>query len=178
MAVFGVESLTETVSRSIAERRFTMLILGIFAVVALALAAIGIYGVVSYTVTNRTVELGIRMALGADAGRVLRLVVGGGLALAVTGVGIGVLGAWALTRLLESLLFGVVPTDPTVFAMVSAALLVVGALASYLPVHMASLSGVLAGISESFFHLLIMGLPPTKDQRYFPKVPNSLRISK
>ena len=138
LAVFGVEPLTETVSRSIAERRFTMLVLGIFAAVALALAAIGIYGVLSYTVTQRTVELGIRMALGADARGLLRLVVGGGLALAATGVGIGLLGAWALTRMLDSLLFGVAPTDPTVFAVVAVGLLAVAGLASYLPARRAT----------------------------------------
>jgi putative ABC transport system permease protein len=138
LAVFGVEPLTETVSRSIAERRFTMLVLGIFAAVALTLAAIGIYGVLSYTVTQRTAELGIRMALGADPGGLRRLVVGGGLALASTGVAVGLVGAWILSRMLESLLFGVAPTDPAVFATVAALLLAVAALASYLPARRAA----------------------------------------
>ena len=140
LAVFGVEPLTETVSRSIAERRFTMLVLGLFAAVALLLAAIGIYGVLSYTVTQRTAELGIRMALGADPGGLLRMVVGGGVALAGAGAGVvvGLAGAWALTRLLESLLFGLAPTDPAVFATVALGLLAVAALASYLPARRAT----------------------------------------
>ena len=137
LAVFGIEPLTETVSRSIAERRFTMLILGIFAAVALALAAIGIYGVLSYTVTQRTAELGIRMALGANPSSLLRLVVGGGLTLATAGVALGLAGAWALTRMLQSLLFGVGPTDPVVFGSVALGLLAVAALASYLPARRA-----------------------------------------
>ena len=138
LAVFGVEPLTETVSRSIAERRFTMLVLGIFAAVALALAAIGIYGVLSYTVTQRTAELGIRMALGADPGGLRRLVVGSGLALASIGVAVGLVGAWILSRMLESLLYGVAPTDPTVFATVAVLLLAVAALASYVPARRAT----------------------------------------
>ena len=133
LAVFGVEALTETVSRSVAEQRFTMLVLGVFAAVALLLAAVGIYGVLSYAVSQRTVELGIRMALGARAGELLWLVVGRGLVLALTGVGIGLLGAWIVTRLLESLLFGVTPTDPAVYAIVSIGLIIVAVLASYLP---------------------------------------------
>ncbi len=138
LAVFGVESLTETVSRSIAERRFTMLILGIFAVVALALAAIGIYGVVSYTVTNRTVELGIRMALGADAARVRKMVLRYAAVLTLPGILLGLLGAWIGSRWIESLLFGVEAGDPFTYASAVVTFLGGGLLSGWLPAERAT----------------------------------------
>jgi putative ABC transport system permease protein len=139
LAVFGLEPLVETVSRSIAERRFTMLVLGLLAFVALFLAAIGVHGVLSYTVTQRTREIGIRLALGAPPSGVLRLVVGQGLILALTGTAIGLAAAFALTRSMGTLLFGVTPTDPLTIAVVPLALALVALAASYLPARRATM---------------------------------------
>jgi len=112
--------------------------LGIFATLALGLAAIGIYGVMSYSVTQRTHEIGVRMALGARGGDVLKLVVKSGMILAVIGIAIGAAGAFALTRLMTSLLFGITPTDVTTFSAVCCALLAVALLACYLPARRAT----------------------------------------
>ncbi len=138
LAIFGLEPLEETISRSVAERRFTMIVLTSFAVVALLLAAIGIHGVLGYGVTERTREIGIRMALGARPEWVLRTVVVQGMALALAGVTIGLFGAWLLTRLMSSLLFGVEPTDPVTFFSVPAILALVALIASVLPARRAT----------------------------------------
>jgi ABC-type antimicrobial peptide transport system permease subunit len=126
------------VSRSMAERRFTMLVLGLLASVALVLAAIGVHGVLSYTVTQRTREIGIRMALGAQADGVLRLVVKQGMALALTGALLGVAAAFALTRAMTTLLFGVTATDPLTFALVPTGLVLIAFAASYIPARKAT----------------------------------------
>ena len=118
LAVFGLEPFAETVSRSVAERRFTMLVLGLLASVALALAAIGVHGVLSYSVAARTREIGIRMALGAQPSGVSRLVVSQGMTLALSGTVLGVAAAFVLTRSMGTLLFGVTPTDPFTFVVV------------------------------------------------------------
>jgi len=133
LAVFGIEPLSETLSRSVSTRRFTMLVVGLFAFLALALAAIGIHGVLSYGVALRTREIGLRMALGADAAGVVRLVIGEGLVLALAGLALGLAGALALTRVLATLLFGVSPTDPATFAAIALFLLLVAAAASGIP---------------------------------------------
>ncbi|HSK10911.1 MAG TPA: ABC transporter permease [Vicinamibacterales bacterium] len=133
LAVFGVEPLAATLSRSVSTRRFTMMLVGTFALVALALAAIGIHGVLSYGVTLRTREIGVRMALGAGAGQVLRLVLREGAILALAGLALGLAGALALTRVLESLLFGVSPTDPATIAAISLVLMLVALAASGVP---------------------------------------------
>ena len=138
LAVFGLEPLDDTVARSVGERRFTMLVLGLLAGVALMLAAIGIHGVLSYTVTQRTREIGIRMALGAQPSVVRRLVVYEGLMLAAAGAGLGLLAAWVLTRGLASLLFGVSVTDPLTFIAVPLGLSGVALLASYVPARRAT----------------------------------------
>ena len=114
-----------------APRRFNMLLFGVFALVALLLAAVGIYGVLAYAVTQRTHEIGIRLALGAQTRDVLWLIVRQGLALALIGVALGLVGAWALTRVLQNLLYGVSPTDPATFAGIALLLLSVACVASF-----------------------------------------------
>jgi len=121
----------------LSDRRFLLLLVGLFAAAALALAAVGIYGVVAFSVTRRTQEIGIRVALGAQRGAVLRLIVGEGARLAVLGVAIGIAGSLVVTRLLSSLLFGVSATDPVTFAGVAVLLGVVALLASYIPARRA-----------------------------------------
>jgi len=133
LAVFGLEPLDRAVSRSVSKRRFTMLLVGLFAALALVLAAVGVHGVLSYGVAQRRREIGIRMALGAEPSGMLRLIVVEGLTLALAGLALGVAGAFALTRLLTSLLFGVTPTDPASFAAVIVVLLVVSLAATAVP---------------------------------------------
>jgi ABC-type antimicrobial peptide transport system permease subunit len=115
-----------------------MLLLSIFAGVALVLAAIGIYGLMSYAVQQRTQELGIRMALGANRSNVLRLIMAQGMKLAVSGVVLGLALAWGLTRLIASLLFGVQASDPTTFGLVAAILAAVALIAAYVPARRAT----------------------------------------
>jgi predicted permease len=137
--VSQIRSMEQIFADSIAPRRFSVTLLGIFALVALALAAVGIYGVVSFSVTRRTQEIGVRMALGAQRGNVLRMVVGRALAMAAVGVITGLVGSLALTRIISSLLFGVSSTDPTVFAGVSLLLMAIAGLAGFFPARRASL---------------------------------------
>ncbi len=131
--VADIRPMSEVMAISTAERRLTMAMLMVFAAVALVLASVGIYGVISYSVTQRTQEIGIRMALGAQRGDVLRMIVGGALALSACGIAIGGVGAFLLTQLMAKLLFGVTPDDPVTFGLVSIMLIAVAALASYLP---------------------------------------------
>ncbi len=133
-----VTTLEQTLAQSVAPRRFNTVLLGIFAAIALALATVGIYGVIAYSVTQRTHEVGIRMALGAGRGDVVKLIVGQGLKLTLVGVAIGIAGAFALTRFLSSLLFDVKPTDPVTFILVSLILTGVALLASYIPARRAT----------------------------------------
>ena len=138
LALFGVEPLAVTLSQTMAERRFTMLILGAFAAVALLLAMVGVHGVLSYTVAQRNREIGIRMALGADRQKVGRLIVGQGARLALGGLGLGVLGALGLSRLLARLLYAVRPGDPATLFGVALLLGGVALLASWLPARRAA----------------------------------------
>ncbi len=138
LAVANVRTMDRVVAESIAPQRFTLLLLGVFAALAMLLAAAGIYGVVSYSVTNRTQEIGIRMALGAQTRDVLRLIVGQGMLLTLCGVGIGLIGAVALTRFMSSLLFGVSTTDPLTFGVVSLVLIAVAWFACLLPARRAA----------------------------------------
>jgi putative ABC transport system permease protein len=135
--MYKIRTMDQVVAESQSSPRFTLIVLGIFAAVALALAAVGIYGVISYAVTQRTREIGIRIALGAKRGDVLRLVVGQGTAIAMAGVMAGLAAAFALTRLMSSLLFGVSATDPAIFGGASLFLAAVALAASYLPARRA-----------------------------------------
>ena len=121
-AVANVKTLEEALADSIAPRRFNLYLLGTFATSALLLALIGIYGVIAYTVAQRTQEIGVRMALGAQRGQVVRLVVREGMRLAAVGITVGLAAAFALTRLMASLLYDVKPTDPSTYAVVAASL--------------------------------------------------------
>jgi len=136
--VYRVATMDQLVSSSMAERRFQMILFGIFAAIALLLAAIGIYGVISTTVAQRTHEIGIRVALGARSSDVMRLVVGQGMALALIGVAAGLAGALALTRLMSMLLFGVSTTDPATYASIAMLLMIVALLACYIPARRAT----------------------------------------
>jgi len=131
-------TLERIVSDSLGTRRLTMLLLGVFAALAVTLAAVGIYGVIAYSVSQRIHEIGVRMALGAGRGDVLRMVVGKGFALALAGVGAGLAGALVLTRFLSSLLFGVSASDPVIFVGVSLILGAVSLAASYIPARRAA----------------------------------------
>jgi putative ABC transport system permease protein len=138
LAVTKVRTMEQVSLDSTASQRFTLFLMGVFATAALLLAAIGLYGVISYSVTERTHEIGVRMALGARGQDVLRLVVGQALRLMLTGWVIGILGASALTRLLSSLLYGVKPTDLIAFSVVSLTLGGVAFLACYIPARRAT----------------------------------------
>jgi putative ABC transport system permease protein len=135
--VYQVVPLDQYLSNSLAWRRFQMLLLSIFAAVAFVIATIGIYGVISYAVSQRTHEIGIRMALGAKAGDVLRMVVWHGMRLALIGVALGVAAALALTRVMQNLLFNVSATDPATFALIVMLLIGVALVASYIPARRA-----------------------------------------
>jgi len=133
LAVVDIRSMDEVVSRSVAERRLMMVMLAIFAGAALVLAAVGIYGVIAYSVTQRTQEIGIRVALGAQRSHVLKMVVGQAVALALAGIVLGGAAAFVLTRFMRDMLFEVKPFDPLTFAAVAVALAAVAALASFIP---------------------------------------------
>ncbi|HEX8140381.1 MAG TPA: ABC transporter permease [Pyrinomonadaceae bacterium] len=136
--ISNIQTMEQVMAASVTRPRFTMLLLGLLASVALALAVVGIYGLMSYSITERTHELGIRMALGAQASDVLRLVLGQGLRLILIGIALGLAGAFALTRLMASLLYGVSTIDPVTFVVVSLLLTVVALLACYLPARRAT----------------------------------------
>jgi putative ABC transport system permease protein len=135
--IADIKTMDQVLSTSVSQRRFNMLLLGGFAVVALILAAVGIYGVISYSVTERTREIGIRMALGAERRDILRLVMARGLLLALIGVALGLAGAFALTRVMESLLFGVSATDPVTFVVIPLILTGVALGACFVPARRA-----------------------------------------
>ena len=136
-SIFAIATMNEVISDGVSAPRLTLVLLGLFSALALILAAIGTYGVISYSVAQRTHEIGIRMALGAQRSDVLRLVVGQGVRLAALGVAIGIAAAFGLTRLMSSLLFGVGANDPSTFAAVSVLLLLVALAACYIPARRA-----------------------------------------
>ncbi len=136
--VFDLELLEHRVAESLAVRRERALVLGAFAALALLIAVVGIYGVMSYAVARRTHEIGLRMALGAGRSEVLRLVVGAGLRMTAYGMAAGLAGALALTRVLRTFLYGVAPTDAATFILVTAVLAAAAFCASYLPARRAA----------------------------------------
>jgi predicted lysophospholipase L1 biosynthesis ABC-type transport system permease subunit len=138
LPVADVQSMDEVVSLSTGRQRLSMLLMTVFGGAALLLAAIGIYGLMAYTVEQRTQEIGIRLALGAEASQVRGMIVRQGMGLALAGVALGLGAAWALSRVIESFLFGVKARDPLVFVSVPAVLAVVAFLAVWLPANRAS----------------------------------------
>jgi len=142
----NVRTMSSYLDESVAMRRFTLSLLGVFALLALLLGAVGIYGMMAYTVTQRTHEIGIRLALRAQIGDVLKLVVRQGLALVFAGIVIGLAGAFALTRVITSLLFRVSATDPVTFIGVPLLLAAVALLACYIPARRATKVDPLAAI--------------------------------
>jgi predicted permease len=146
--VFAVRSMEEVIARSMAERRFALEILGFFAVIALLLASIGIYGVMAYTFSQRTHEIGIRIALGAQRQHILRMALGEGMVLVALGLAAGLFGALLLTQFLRSMLFAVKPTDPVTFIGIAALLSAVALLACYIPAHRATRVDPLVALRE------------------------------
>jgi predicted permease len=136
--VSDIQSMNSLMAESLAQQRFNMLLLGIFAALALVLSAVGIYGLIAYAVSQRTHEIGVRVAVGAQQRDVLRLIVGDGAKLAFFGIAIGIVAAFALTRLMASLLFEVAPTDPETFAVVAVLLAAVALMACYIPARRAT----------------------------------------
>jgi putative ABC transport system permease protein len=131
--IYAVRTMDQIRSESVAPERLNLTLLSIFAGIALVLAIVGIYGVMSYSVTQRTHEIGIRMAIGAQPRDVFRMVIGQGMMLALIGVGLGLIGAFLLTRLMATMLFGVEPTDPATFAAIAVLLTGVALVACYVP---------------------------------------------
>jgi putative ABC transport system permease protein len=137
LPVFNTRSMDELMGNAVAQQRLTMALLGGFALLALVLAAVGIYGVMSYAVTQRTHEIGIRLAMGARPGHVIKLVIGQGMRLALVGIGIGLAASFGLTRIMANLLFGVSATDGFTFGGVALLLVIVALIACYIPARRA-----------------------------------------
>jgi predicted permease len=137
--IFRPQTMNEIIAGTLSERRFSMILLDAFAVVALLLAGVGIYGVISYLVSQRTHELGIRLALGAQRQEVLRLVLSHGMKMALGGVALGLIAALGLTRLMAKLLYGVSTTDPATFAVIALLLMTVAMLACFIPARRATM---------------------------------------
>ncbi len=137
LPITDVTTLAAQVSGSMGQQRVISCLTGFFGILSLAIACVGLYGIMAYNVARRTHEIGVRMALGAQTGDILRMVVGHGFRLTLMGVAIGVVGALGLTRLLTSLLYDVKPSDPLTFIAVSLLLTVVALLACYIPARRA-----------------------------------------
>jgi predicted permease len=146
--VFAVRTLNEVVAKSLADRRFALTLLGVFAGVALLLASIGIYGVMAYTFSQRTHEIGVRVALGAQRGDILRMALGEGILLVAIGLGVGLIGAAIATRFLRSMLFSVTATDPLTFASIASLLAVVALFACFIPAQRATQVDPLVALRE------------------------------
>jgi putative ABC transport system permease protein len=143
-----IRTMTEVVAGSTTSQKFDLVLLGVFALVALALASIGVYGLIAYTVAQQRHDIGVRMALGADAAAIVRLVVVGGLKLAAAGAVLGIVGALFATRLMKSLLFGVGARDPYTLAAVAAILALVALVASWIPARAATRADPIAALRE------------------------------
>jgi ABC-type antimicrobial peptide transport system permease subunit len=135
--IYGVAPLEQRFGTYLTERRFQTFLLTGFSIVALLMAAVGIYGLIQYSVATRTQEIGVRLAIGAPAGDIFRMIIAEGLMLSLTGLALGLVGAWGLGRAASSLLFGVTASDPLTFAAVSLLLAAVALAASYLPARRA-----------------------------------------
>src|SRR5262249_53291445 len=144
--VTNIQPLTQAISDTVAQARFYTLLFALFGATGLLLTLTGIYGVISYTVSQQTQEIGVRMALGAQARDVLKLVIGQGLVLTLIGASLGLLGAMGLTQLMRALLFSVSATDPLVFAVVSASLIAVALAACYVPARRATKGGPMVSL--------------------------------
>jgi putative ABC transport system permease protein len=131
--IYSPRTMGDIRAESVAPERLNLTLLSLFAGIALVLAIVGIYGVMSYSVTQRTHEIGIRMAIGASRADVFRMILGHGMKLTLIGIAVGLVGAFALTRLMATMLFGVEPTDATTFASIAVLLIVIALLACYLP---------------------------------------------
>jgi putative ABC transport system permease protein len=137
LPAYSMTPLVEVISESVAQQRFSMLLIALFGLVALFLSAVGLYGVVAYTVSLRTREIGLRMAIGAMPSDVMKMILGGGMKLAALGVVLGVAAALALSTLVEKMLFQVEPSDPASYGVTALILLAVAALACYIPARRA-----------------------------------------
>jgi len=146
--VHSISSMNQIIARSVADRRFALELLGVFATVALLLAAIGIYGVMAYSFSQRTHEVGIRIALGAQRLDILRMALAEGARLIVIGLASGIVGAAIVTRLFRSMLFGVEPADPITFVSVAGILAVVALFACYIPAQRATRVDPLVALRE------------------------------
>ncbi len=138
LPLFGERTMEDVVSGSLAQRRFAMQVVGLFGVLALLLASVGIYGVMAYSVSQRTREIGIRVALGASRGNILRWVLGQGVTLISIGMATGLIAAFALMRLLRTMLFGVAPTDLITYGGLAVVLGIVALVACYIPARRAT----------------------------------------
>ncbi len=147
--IYNVRTMDDVVANSLGTRRVSMQLFAVFACAALLLAAIGIYGVMAYSVTQRTQEIGIRMALGAQKSDILRLVVRQGMTLTLIGVIVGLAGAFALTRVIANLLFGVGASDPITFTAISLLLIFVSLIACYLPARRAARLNPTVALAEN-----------------------------
>jgi putative ABC transport system permease protein len=146
--VFAVRTLNEVVAKSLADRRFALTILAVFAGVALLLASIGIYGVMAYTFSQRTHEIGVRVALGAQRSDILRMALGEGMLLVGIGLGVGLIGAAIVTRFLRSMLYSVTATDPLTFASIALLLAAVALFACFIPAQRATQVDPLVALRE------------------------------
>jgi putative ABC transport system permease protein len=136
--IYSIRTEEQLVSESLSSRRFSLFLLGLFAVISLVLAGVGLYGLISISTSQRTQEIGVRIALGAQTSTIMKMVIGEGVILALLGIGVGLIGSFLLTRFLNSMLFGIRPTDPLTFASISILLVLVALLASYIPARRAT----------------------------------------